>query len=174
MFSSQKSIARSSQESFSGSEPCAGLTDLLSKTSLTSNEKGQASGDISQGSPGLSHGGGGAAGGGGASSFTYDSRMAGADRSFTYNEETPRSSRNLNEQSVRGEGSSRWEDWRPGGASSVPGGGEEANPRMGLDFSTPVPGERKRESGRAGAVEDDSFDAMIGGSSIAGGSGMRG
>lgn len=154
------------QESFSGSEACAGLTDLLSKTTISSSS--QHGGSVMQHSPGLSQRGGGASVGGGAGGSAYSHRMGGGgDRSFSFGDETPRTPRDGPARSVVDTDSgSRLDRWRRGGGGRV-------------DFSTPATMDRRRGAGTgagAGAgAEDDSFDALLGGSSPGVGvSGMQG
>lgn len=162
LLSARKPVAPlARQESFSGSEPCAGLTDLLSKTSLDAND--QESGDTAHKTPSFSRRGGAGVGGGGAGDSVYSggSRMGGGggDQSFSFGDETPRTPRDTASQGV-GDNGSRWDDWRRGG-----GGGVAGVPGGGLDFSTPAAVDRRRGERGEGA-EEDRYDGFDGGASF--------
>lgn len=162
------------QESFAGNEPCAGLTDLLSKTSLSS-EQADDSHDSQHGrdeasthnTPSLGRAGGGGSGDAGSgipgsgrrSSYGGRMRGVGEDRSFSFGEATPGTPNSMDTSS------SRYGERRRGGRG------------RGGDFSTPVSeaDRRRGAGGGGGGMEDDSFDNLVGSSSFGGGAsgGMR-
>lgn len=182
------------QESFTGDE-CTGLADLLSKASIDPATQSTAHNQSQQGpsssmskSPlsaarlgggrgqaGISTGGGGRGGsrtGGG-----------GGDMSFSCGEETPSTprndtgDRNISESGADRDSSQWFDEWDTVGGGSVMGG----PPRGELDFSTPAIANGGRRQGGTGAmgevgdgagagagagVEEDSFDALVGGGSF--------
>lgn len=159
------------QESFSGDGPCAGLADLLSKTTISSNAtpnpdananpKSNSNGPPSDTHPahattpgfqtrgvGLGGGAAGDGGGGGGSGSAYSARMGeGGDRSFSFGDETPRTPRD-NAAYARGvpDSGQMWEDWRRVGEE---GSGAD-DPGRAVDFSTPATVDRRRGA-RGGA-----------------------
>lgn len=110
----------------------------------------------------------------GTSTHTGASIM-GEDSSFIFGDETP-VPRTPQDTITPGRGNgTAWADFQrrqDGGAAgaAVHGGARDAGGvvRGGLDFRTPgtSSGRRRAAAGASGAMADDSFDAMIGGSSF--------
>lgn len=164
------------QESFTGEE-CTGLSDLLSKTNIDVADKPTADEHPNQNNnspvftPLAAPRGGGGASAVGARGGVFDgdahANASGADMSFSFGAATPTTPPIGNGVSGRigNRNDGIFIDW-----DTEAGIGRARGPaRGGLDFSTPASSNGARRQGAgAGAggvgVEEDSFDAMMGGS----------